>query len=348
MASEVTIRGAGIFGLTLAWEMLGRGAAVTVVDPAGPGAGASGGVVGALAPHVPENWDAVKALQFESLIGAQAFWAGVTEAGGVDPGYARTGRLQPLTDDEAVARARARVAGAVAHWQDRASWAVIPAPDGWGPVTPTGLVVHDTLSARLDPGRAMAALVAAIRSRGGAVTEEARDRGTVVWATGAAGLAALSADLGQEVGRAIKGQAAVLRLAVPASPQIYADRLHVVPHGDGTVAVGSTTEREFDEPHATDAGLDDVIARARAAVPALAEAPILRRWAGLRPRSRTRQPVIGAWPGRPGHVVINGGFKIGFGVAAGVARLAADLVLEGAEVPAPFRLEACLPRGGRA
>ena len=63
MTSEATIRGAGIYGLTLAWELLSRGWRVTVIDPAGPGAGASGNLVGALAPHVPENWTPLKAMQ---------------------------------------------------------------------------------------------------------------------------------------------------------------------------------------------------------------------------------------------------------------------------------------------
>ena len=35
------------------------------------------------------------------------------------------------------------------------------------------------------------------------------------------------------------------------------------------------------------------------------------RWAGLRPRARSRAPMLGAWPGRPGHFIANGGFKIG-------------------------------------
>lgn len=54
---EITVRGAGIFGLSIAWACLQRGATVQVIDPFGPAAGASGGVVGALAPHVPENWN---------------------------------------------------------------------------------------------------------------------------------------------------------------------------------------------------------------------------------------------------------------------------------------------------
>ena len=43
--ADLTIRGAGIFGLSIAWEALKRGARVRVVDPAGPAAGASGAAV---------------------------------------------------------------------------------------------------------------------------------------------------------------------------------------------------------------------------------------------------------------------------------------------------------------
>ena len=90
--AEVTIRGAGIFGLSVAWACLQKGATVRVIDPYGPGAGASGGIVGALAPHVPENWNAKKAFQFESLLMAQPFWAEVEALGGLSSGYGRTGR----------------------------------------------------------------------------------------------------------------------------------------------------------------------------------------------------------------------------------------------------------------
>ena len=45
---DITIRGAGIFGLAIAWACARRGATVRVVDPHGPMAGASGGLLGAL------------------------------------------------------------------------------------------------------------------------------------------------------------------------------------------------------------------------------------------------------------------------------------------------------------
>jgi glycine oxidase len=50
--------------------------------------------------------------------------------------------------------------------------------------------------------------------------------------------------------------------------------------------------------------------------------------------------MLGAWPGRPGHFVANGGFKIGFGIAPGVAQVMVDLILEGRDtIPDGFRVE---------
>ena len=146
---QIVVHGAGIFGLSIAWACAGRGARVSVVDPHGTGAGASGGVVGALAPHVPEAWNTKKALQFESLVMAEAFWAEVAEASGHNPGYSRSGRVQPLADAEAVDRAQARATSAAELWQGRYRWEVRDAA-AFGDLvhSPTGHVVFDTLTAR--------------------------------------------------------------------------------------------------------------------------------------------------------------------------------------------------------
>lgn len=82
---DVTVRGAGIFGLSIAWTCARRGAKVQVVDPFGAGSGSSNGLVGALAPHVPENWNAKKAFQFDSLIMAEPFWKQVEATGASHP-----------------------------------------------------------------------------------------------------------------------------------------------------------------------------------------------------------------------------------------------------------------------
>ncbi len=335
-APDLTIRGAGVFGLAIAWAAARRGARVRVVDPGGVGAGASGGLVGALAPHAPDAWSEVKAFQLRALLMAPGWWGAVEAASGLASGYACTGRLQPLADAAAVATARARGEAAARHWPDGAQWQVIPATGGlWEPPAAAGLLLRDTLSARLNPRAALAALAAAIRARGGEIVVEAAETGPTVWATGATGLADLSAALGRRLGGGQKGQAALLRHAAPpGTPQLYAGGVHIVPHADGTVAVGSTSERDWTDPSAPDDRLEEVIAVARAACPALAGAPVIDRWAALRPRAATRTPLLGPWPGRPGHFVANGGFKIGFGLAPLVGERMADLVLTGqADLP---------------
>ncbi|MGR3761668.1 NAD(P)/FAD-dependent oxidoreductase [Roseobacteraceae bacterium NS-SX3] len=340
--ADVTVRGAGIFGLSVAWVCARRGAHVQVVDPIGAGSGSSGGLVGALAPHVPENWNAKKQFQLESLLMAADFWAEVEETGGVSPGYGRTGRLQPVPDARALELARAREASARELWQGKAEWTVCKAEElgPWVPPSATGYVIHDTLSARMHPRRACSALVAALAVMGVEVRAEAPDEGRIVHAKGYAGLLELNQAFGKTVGSGVKGQSALLRFREGEVPQLYADGLHIVPHADGTLAIGSTSEREFDEASATDDQLDDVIDRARDAVPILHGAEVIERWAGVRPRAKSRAPVLGGWPGREGHFIANGGFKIGFGMAPKVAHVMADLLLDDQDrIPEGFRVE---------
>lgn len=357
--TDVTVMGAGIFGLSIGWECLRRGARVRVIERARIGAGSSGGLVGALAPHVPENWNPKKQFQLESLLMAEGFWAGAAQASGLDPGYLRSGRLQPLADAQAVAQAERRAEGAGHLWRGAAVWRVEDGSDAWRGQSPTGLWVRDTLSARLHPRRAGATLAAAIRALGGVVEEDAGDSapdkpgeppagifgdrkwsGPVIWATGADGLAALSEGRARPAGGGVKGQAALLACDAALQPQLYVDGLHIVPHCDGTVAIGSTSERDWSDPSAPDSQIEALIDQARAHCPLLQDAPVIERWAGLRPRSQSRAPMLGGWPGHPGHFIANGGFKIGFGMAPKVAEAMADLVLDGRDaIPAGFRVE---------
>ena len=145
------------------------------------------------------------------------------------------------------------------------------------------------------------------------------------------------------VGAGVKGQGALLKFDAVGMPQLFAETLHIVPHFDGTVAIGSTTEREFTAPFETDDLLEGKIALAREVFPVLRDAPVVERWAGVRPRSRSRAPMIGEHPFRRDEFVANGGFKIGFGMAPKIGEVMADLILEGRDaVPYDFRPERCL------
>lgn len=345
---DVTVMGAGIFGLSSAYACAQRGARVRVIDPHGIGAGSSGGIVGALAPHTPENWNDKKEFQFQSLLMAQKFWAEVDSLSGLSSGYGRLGRLQSIADERALELAQARVSGAADLWRGHAQWQVIEAGADWAPLSATGFLIHDTLSARLHPKQACDSLAAALRNMGvEIVIGEAPQEGQVLWATGVAGLEALSQGRSRVAGNGVKGQAILLRHAAGEVPQLYADALHIIPHHDGTVAIGSTSERDYASGTDTDAQLDEIHQRALRICPQLAGAPVIARWAGVRPRARSRAPMLGAWPDRTkertGHFIANGGFKIGFGMAPKVAEAMAGLMLDNHDqIPEGFRIEASL------
>lgn len=330
--ADITVMGAGIFGLSVAFACAQRGAKVQVIDPAGVAAGASGGLVGALAPHVPEQWNAKKAFQFDSLRLAEPFWAQVASLTGADVGYIRSGRLQPLADAAAVDLAQARAVSAAQLWQGHATWTVEPAgANPWSPPSASGYLVRDTLSALIHPRRATRALADAVVALGGQIVPAGPAQGKIVWATGWAGLTALG-------GGGVKGQAALLGHDAAGAPQLFVGGLHIIPHLDGTVAIGSTSERDFTDAGSTDAALDDVIARAVAAVPLLAGAPVIARWAGIRPRAPSRAPILGQHPLHKEAYIANGGFKIGFGMAPKVGQVMADLLLDGRDtIPSDFR-----------
>lgn len=341
--AEVTVLGAGAFGLSVAWECVRRGARVRVIDPNGVAAGASGGIVGALAPHTPERWEDKKQFQLDSLLMAADFWREVEEVSGLTSGYGRLGRIQPVLDEAGLALAKFRIGSATELWGDAAEWRVEQASGKWCPVSPTGQVIFDTLSARLHPRQACLALAGAIEASGGEVIRDGAHEGAVVHATGVEGLVAMTAQHTREVGNGVKGQAVLLEHDARGFPQLFFDGVHVVPHADGTVAVGSTSERYFEAPASTDAQLDDIHARAVAGVPLLGAAKIVARWAGVRPRSRTRAPMLGDHPFEAGAFVANGGFKIGFGMAPKVAEVMADLVLDGVDrIPPDFQAVRCL------
>ncbi|RJE85782.1 NAD(P)/FAD-dependent oxidoreductase [Paracoccus onubensis] len=343
-SEAVTVIGGGILGLCCAWECLRRGAKVRLIEAAAIGAGSSGGHVGALAPHAPENWNDKKAFQLDSLLMAGDFWAGIGKASGLPTGYARSGRLQPVEDEQTAERLRDRIAASKQRWPEGMGMRLTARPGvALFPASPSGIWLRDGLTARINPRAALAALAAAIRAEGGEILEHSPTRppdlsGTVLWATGTPGLEMLSRDLDRPVGKGIKGQSALLRYDAAGMPQIFAHGVHIVPHDDGTVAVGSTSENEYAHCE-TDARLDEIIAQARDICPELASAPVLDRWAGLRPRARSRAPLLGPWPGRAGHFVANGGFKIGFGMAPKIAFVMADLILENHDrIPDGFRL----------
>ncbi len=343
------IRGAGIFGLAVACACAKRGAVVRVVEKRRIAAGASGGPVGSLSPHAPDNWSLKKQFQFESLAMAKEWWNELEAMSGVNTGFLRKGRVQPVATERGLELSRHRAEHAKKHWKQYADWRVLRVEelDGWSLRAPIGWAVHDTLSARINPAEALRCMAEALWSLGCCEIIQGEDPpptgGAVVWATGYEGLIELSEEFGLELGSGEKGQALSLEFDASFRPQVYADGVHVVPHADGTTAIGSTSERQFESADDTDERLDELHAKAVRMLPELKGAPVLKRWAGIRPRSRSRAPLLGKHPRKNGNFVANGGFKTGFGMAPLVGEVIADLVLDGIDrIPEPLDLSAAM------
>ncbi|MEM8840777.1 MAG: FAD-binding oxidoreductase [Pseudomonadota bacterium] len=352
--TDVLVIGAGVFGLWVALETAKAGVSVILVERDRPGAGASGGVVGALTPHMPVRWRPMKQFQLDALQSMQAATDQLTAETGVETGYSLSGRLSPLADSRARDRAIEHAMAADAQWHRSARFEVLDAPpcnvSGFLPDAscPNGLV-RDTLSGRVTPRLYIKALTAAVERvadlRTGwhalqldAKTGTARFRqgeieaGTIVLAAGhqCAALCPPAATGG------VKGQAALLRATTPDDmPVVQMPHLYIVRQPHGLVAIGSTSEKAWGDPN-PDQMLDDVIDRARLLCPSLRHAEVVERWAGIRPKPPGRDPTIGFLPGAERVYLATGGYKIGLGIAHLVGKgAAADLSGTQAAFPIP-------------
>ncbi|MEM1365586.1 MAG: FAD-binding oxidoreductase [Pseudomonadota bacterium] len=343
---DLAILGAGVFGLQLARQALLAGMSVAVFEARKIGSGASGGPLGALMPHIPDRWNAKKQFQFDALVALETECRELEDATGEGTGYGRVGRMMPLRAERFVTLAEQRATGAAEHWQGQFSFEPTQADAAW--IDPD-LAVHgavlDTLAARLHPPSYIGALAAFVRShpRGelheqasvGPDATESKSADTsdgpvavsqVAIAGGYRSVHLLEPLLGASTGTGVKGQARVVKAqALEGSPILYDDGCYIVPHANGTIAVGSSSQKQWTGEHTPDPEAWMFWDKALALCPTLRGAPIIAEWAGVRPRAMSADPMIGAVPGQKNVWVFTGGFKISLGIAH---RAAAALVEE--------------------
>ncbi len=82
------------------------------------------------------------------------------------------------------------------------------------------------------------------------------------------------------------------------------------------------------------------MSEATALVPKLAEAKVERTWAGLRPGTPDRRPVIGTHESCPGLIFATGHFRTGIVLALITAKAVRDLVTSGRT---EIKLDRCEP-----
>ncbi|MGG6896536.1 NAD(P)/FAD-dependent oxidoreductase [Rhizobium sp. BR 315] len=361
---DLLIVGGGIMGLWAAVHAERLGIQTLLVDAGGFGQGASGGLLGALMPHMPDKWSEKKQFQFDALLSLEEEVAVLEAATGLSAGYRRAGRLIPLPKPHLRQIALGHQRDAETHWHQgrrEFQWQVLdaaPVPGWIDPAAGESGFVFDTLAARVAPRALLDVLqrflatARYVRLVEGLNIDRIDPDGGVAVTSGedihfdrcilAAGyksfpiLDGLTHNRKSALGQPVKGQAALLKADIDGSlPVIFRDGLYIVPHEGGLVAVGSTSENRFEDPLATDGQLDDLLAAARAMAPVLAGAEVVERWAGLRPKAVDRDPMVGAHPDHPSLIALTGGFKVSFGLAH---RLAEAAVCEAANMPGCFKL----------
>ncbi len=364
-AYDLLIVGGGVQGLWLARFAAAAGLKTVLADRAACGAGASGGLLGALMAHVPTGWSAKKQFQFEALVELENLVGELEAECDIPTGYARAGRVMPIRTDRFKAQAEARRRASLEAWQATARrFELELLPPGacrdWidGGQASLG-VLWDPLAARIEPRAYIAALKMAVsavcelregwcfagydRTTGRALELNGGEpiaAGRIVLAAGAETFDIIKSLTDLSLGSGVKGQSVLVACELPAErPIIYDDGMYVVAHRDDQCAIGSTTETEWQDATSTDALITARLEHAKRLCPPLRQSRVIGAWAGIRPKPAARDPIVGRLPPDDPIYVATGGYKITFGIAHRIACKLIDAIvydLDDCDVPETF------------
>ena len=107
---------------------------------------------------------------------------------------------------------------------------------------------------------------------------------------------------------------------------IRAPKVYLIPRSDGRLAIGATMEEAGFDKRTVPETIQKLRQAAIALVPGLAEARILEAWAGLRPGTPDKLPILGA-TATPGYFVATGHFRDGILLAPITATVMAALIV---------------------
>lgn len=358
---RIVIVGAGAAGLACAWRLAGAGLAVTLIEAGEPGAGAlraSGGMLAAgFESAVELDADHPLAPQFAAFAHAASdLWPSWSERlqseSGKALGYERRGSLTPFFTAKESERAAAAVERATALNVE------------------TARLDADALAAE-EPSlaRALGAIVFPRdgqidnRALGEALTEAARGRGVEIVrgreVTGlertAGQVSGVRVDLGDPItadavilaaGAAsppgapeavamepVKGQMIAFAADRPLAPAriIRGFSIYLAAKPGVRLVAGATSEPGLGDGLTDDESIARLTEAARAVIPGLAAAPVMERWAGVRPRPADSMPVIGEL--EPGLFMAGGGYRNGVLLAPAIAEAMAAKLGVGEDWP---------------
>ncbi len=355
------IVGGGIIGLLTARYLSQAGANVTLLERHQIGRESSWAGGGILSPLYPWRYaEPVNALARWSQQHYRTLADELQADTGIDPEWIQSGLLILDRDETSRATAWAATAGARLDIIDHDTLARIEPAVGEPPES--GLLFPEFAQVR-NPCL-LKALRQDVQARGVRIIESAEVShllhengriGGVATADGSSIAAerviiacgAWSASLLRELGQAIditpvRGQMLLYRGKPGLLKHVVLHRGHyAIPRRDGRLLFGSTLEDVGFDKTVTEQARHELEHAAQALIPALAEIPLERHWAGLRPASPNGIPYIGAHPQIEGLYINAGHFRNGVVMAPASAHLLVDLLLGRRPVldPTPFALD---------
>ena len=320
---DVIIAGAGIIGVSLALELRQRGATVLVLDRAEPGSEASSAAAGMLAPADPETPEALRPLAMASAQMFPAFVQRLESAGNMQVDFRRIGTIAFLEE--------ASVPPGYKNLYIEDLQRLEPSLSGSG--HSAFFVQEDSVDPLL---LTQAALVAArsfgVEIRSGTAVGEmrARDNGVdLVAQTNTFSCASAVDCRGAWSGAPVRPRKGQMLYVQPKSSLLQhvlrAPEVYIVPRASGKILIGATVEDVGFDKSVNPAVIDQLVSAAAKYLPALASAPVIQSWAGLRPGTPDDLPIIGP-ANTPRMFTATGHFRNGILLAPITAQIVADLI----------------------
>jgi len=128
--------------------------------------------------------------------------------------------------------------------------------------------------------------------------------------------------------RPVKGQILSVIGAPALRHVVRAPEVYLVPRSDGPVVIGATLEEAGYDKRTVPETIQRLLQSAVKLVPALEKARIHEAWAGLRPGTPDKLPILGE-TAIPGYFAATGHFRDGILLAPITANLMAELIIEG-------------------
>ncbi len=352
--TDVVIIGGGVIGCSIAYYLRLAGVEVTVVEREEIAAEASSAAAGLLAPWGGLNGPgAFAALLLANWSLHYDLIPVLEEASGVKAEFSRPGSLSTASRAEDVDNLRRRAA----IWEEmglQVTWLTGDEARQYEPLLSPDVLaaVYSSRDGSIMPGAMTRAYAGAARRLGAVFYERSEVTGLERNASRVTGVetamgevigcqhlviaaGAWSARCGEWLGFNLpispeRGQ--ILSLWQPTPPLqhiLIGEGIYIGPKLDGTVYIGATIERIGFDKRVTVGGIAWLLASAMRMVPAFEYANIAHIWAGLRPGSPDRRPILGKAPGWENVTLATGHSGMGFELSAITGKTIAELVTTG-------------------